>query len=121
PVLHLVANLVDVVGNDRTRRNHVAGFGDTLCERRARFVVFGPACVGYGEHRDMERDELLALVNAGHSSSEALPAKRIASRHSALPVSRSEPALALFRAAMREAVRHHAPGRLALQRVVADR
>src|SRR5215470_11845630 len=47
--------------------------------------------------------------------------ERIAGRDGALPVAVGEPALALLRSAVGEAVRHHAAGRLALESIVADR
>src|SRR5258708_4645869 len=47
--------------------------------------------------------------------------ERVAGRHRALAVAVGEPALALLRRPVGEAVRHDAAGGLALQGVVADR
>src|SRR5215467_14907766 len=46
--------------------------------------------------------------------------ERVAGRDRAAPIAGHEPALALVRAAVGEAVRHHPPGRFALQGVVAN-
>src|SRR5260370_23370939 len=51
---------------------------------------------------------------------KALRPEGIAGRDDPVPVSVHEPALALLRGPVREAVRHHAAGRFALQGVVAD-
>ena len=56
--LHLRADFLDVVGDDRARRERMTGLPDALGERRARFVVGERARVRHGQHRDLERDEL---------------------------------------------------------------
>src|SRR6202167_4603012 len=48
-------------------------------------------------------------------------AKRVARLQGSLLIAGHEPSLALFRRTMSEGIRHHAPRRLALQGVVADR
>src|SRR6202140_1020714 len=48
------------------------------------------------------------------------PAKRIAGLHRALLITGHDPLLALRGGAVGEGIRHHPPGRLPLQRIVAD-
>src|SRR5262252_148236 len=57
----------------------------------------------------------------GMAGSKVRRPERVASRDAAFPIAGVEPALALLRAAVSKAVRHHASGCLALQGVVADR
>src|ERR1700726_993449 len=57
----------------------------------------------------------------GMTRSQIRRPERIAARDCAFPVAGGEPALALLRTAVGEAVRHYASGGLALQGVVADR
>ena len=60
------ADLLDVVGDDGAVGERVAGLLDALGERRAGLVVGKLAGVGHREHRDLERYELPALVDARH-------------------------------------------------------
>ena len=82
---------------------------------RAGLVVGALARVGHGEHRDLERHELSAFVDAGHGhvSLELRRRESIAGRHFALREAGGEPALALLGRAVGEGIRHHAPLRAA--------
>ena len=117
------ADRLDVVLDDRALGEHVAGGADALDQRRAGLVVRRFARVGHSQHRDLQRHELSAFVDAGHDSVLRVKRRRegIAGRHLALFQADREPALALRRGAMGEGVGHDVAARLLLQAVVADR
>src|SRR5579872_5234498 len=58
---------------------------------------------------------------SGDASLQRVRAERVAGLHGTLLVAGHEPSLALGRGAVGKGIRHHAAGRLPLQRVVADR
>ena len=64
--LHAGADLLDVVGDDGAAGDRMAGLRDALGQRGAGLVVGEFAGVGDRQHRDLERDELLGFVDAGH-------------------------------------------------------
>src|SRR5262249_42800709 len=67
PLLHLGADLVDIVRHDGAVDQHVAVALDAFDQRVAGLVGFQRASVGYGQHGDVHRLERLALVDAVHA------------------------------------------------------
>src|SRR6516164_1695836 len=63
---------------------------------------------------------MLTQYRIASVDSKILRPERVARFDSAFPVAGHEPALALRRGTVSEAVRHHPSGRLALQGIVAD-
>src|SRR5262249_5703264 len=66
PLFHAGANQLDIVGDDGAVGDRVTRRLDAPDKRGARLVVRQRAGIGYGEHRDLQRHELLALVYSGH-------------------------------------------------------
>ncbi len=66
PLLHASADLLNVVGDDGAVGDRMTRLLDTLDERGAGPIVRKVAGVRHGEHRDLQRDELPGLVDAGH-------------------------------------------------------
>ena len=112
--------------DDLARREMVTGRGEPLRQRSPGFVVRQRARVGNRQHRDVERDEFFRtssmedMTDSLSVDSRPCP-ERVAGLHRALLIAGHEPLLALRGGAVGEAIRHHPPGRLPLQRVVADR
>ena len=69
PLLYPRTNLVNAVGNDGPLGDLVTCFLDALDQGRTGFVVCELASIRDGQHRDLERDELSALVDSRHSFS----------------------------------------------------
>src|SRR6202035_5752015 len=57
---------LDFVGDDAALGDVMAGSDDALYQKRAGLVVLYVARVGNREHRDLERHELLRLVDSRH-------------------------------------------------------
>jgi hypothetical protein len=69
PRFHALPDRGDVVLDDRTLGQYVAGRLDALDQRGARFIIGQPTRVGYGEYRDFQRHKLSARVDSAHPPS----------------------------------------------------
>ena len=67
PLLHLGADLVDVVGDDGAVDQHMAVARDALDQRVARLVGLERAGVGNRQHGDVHRLEGLGFVDFVHA------------------------------------------------------
>src|SRR6185437_12937225 len=67
PSSHHRADRLDIVLHDLARGELVAGRGETVDERGSGFVVGNRARVRNGQHRNVERNELLRLIDGGHA------------------------------------------------------
>src|SRR5262249_4737261 len=66
PGFDLLANPLDVVGDDLAAGDDVPRALDPLGQDGAGLVIGKVAGVGHGQHRDFQRDELPALIDARH-------------------------------------------------------
>jgi hypothetical protein len=69
PGLHALPDRLDFILDDRAFGDDVAGCANTLDQRRAGFVVGCLARVGHSQHRNLQRHELSAFIDAGHYTS----------------------------------------------------
>src|SRR6266404_2418093 len=144
PSLDGAADRLDVVRDDLARRKLVAGGGEAFRQRGSGFVIHKRARVGNRQHRDVEGYEFFRLIGGSHALLSSFPGRGAASftlrriRGTLSPAttpppqtyytpapcpadSRSRTTAFVARRNRGERIRHHPPGRLPLQRVVADR